>query len=90
MLEANLVGDGGGVQHRSGNENPAFASFTWERLLLSWNRPRRASKPKKGSQEKGAHRKCKGTQGQKSHRTTRSISTRLHFNPTNANSTNIY
>ena len=52
MLEAHLGGRGGGgagMQHRPRNENPAFASFTWERLLLSLNRPRRASEPEEGS-----------------------------------------
>lgn len=49
MLEAHLGGEGAAMQHRPRNENPAFASFTWERLLFSPNRPRRASEPKEGS-----------------------------------------
>lgn len=46
------MGGGGGVHHRAGKGNPAFAGFIWEGLL-SWNRPRKASKPNKEAERSG-------------------------------------
>lgn len=60
MLEANLVGGGGGVHRRAGKGNPAFASFIWEGLF-SWNGPRKASQPNKEAERTGTGKMQRST-----------------------------